>query len=244
MTKARRILTDHIPRGRVLVPPFTHKLGPMQEVSWVKAMIPELCWVGLIHQRYGHRRAVQLITALARHAREVSPAEPSHIFATASSFASLAAKEGEDLRKLAVESGDLFEIQAALDSLVSNYPECPLRILFAAPPVQVTSVQPLRDLVSSLYRRGDRDPMMVQASAVWLAFDAGVLKVKEGLALASFPKIEDYPDTELSRQVAASIRSTLNMLFGSEAHFGVASTWPRYFWNRGLTIESCELAHD
>lgn len=85
--------------------------------------------------------------------------------------------------------------------------------------------------------------MMVQATATWLAFDADVLKVAAGLALANFPEIDQYPDTEVSRRVAASIRSTLNVLFGSEIHFGGSSDWPHQFWNRGLALETCEFTH-
>jgi hypothetical protein len=82
--------------------------------------------------------------------------------------------------------------------------------------------------------------MLVQATATWLAFDSGKLKVKEGLALASFPEIEKYPETELSQKVGSGVRSTLNMLFGS-AELCNSAEWPDYFWNRGLEVSKCEF---
>ncbi|WP_079538464.1 hypothetical protein [Bradyrhizobium lablabi] len=82
--------------------------------------------------------------------------------------------------------------------------------------------------------------MMVQATAVWLAFDADILKVTADLSLARFPEIQDYPDTEISQKIGASIRGGLNMFFGSQIHYANAP-WPDYFWNRGLAIEPCEL---
>ncbi len=84
--------------------------------------------------------------------------------------------------------------------------------------------------------------MMVQATVVWLAFDAGLLKVHEGLALAQFPKIEEYPNTEISKKVGASIRGTLNMLFGKDHLLSNAGKWSRYFWNRGLALAPCEVS--
>ena len=84
--------------------------------------------------------------------------------------------------------------------------------------------------------------MMVQATAIWLAFDADVLKVNEGLALASFPEIERYPETELSKKVGSSVRATLNMLIGSEYNHSNEYNWPIYFWNRGLVIDECEFS--
>jgi hypothetical protein len=77
--------------------------------------------------------------------------------------------------------------------------------------------------------------MMVQATAIWLAFDAGIL------SLARFPEIEHYPETELSQKIGASIRDGLNMFFGSQIHYSDA-TWPDHFWNRGLAIEPCEVS--
>ena len=82
--------------------------------------------------------------------------------------------------------------------------------------------------------------MMVQATAIWLAFDADLLKVSADLSLAQFPEIEHYPDTDLSKQIGASIRAGLNVFFRSEMH-QADNKWPDYFWNRGLAIEPCEI---
>lgn len=244
MKKAKGVLPDHRRQGKRLVAPFNYLLGPMRDVSWVNSMIPELCWLGLLHQRYGHRRAIELATTLARNARLALPSEPHHVFAAASEFNQLSNEQVERLRGTTAAGGELFHIQSALEPLVANYPQCPLRVLFSAPRAETVSVQPLRDVVASLYGRADRDPTMVQATAIWLVFDAGVLKVQEGLALAQFPEVEHYPDTELSRRIGGSIRSTLNMLFGSDTHFGKGSDWPSHFWNRGLALQQCEFTSD
>jgi hypothetical protein len=97
----------------------------------------------------------------------------------------------------------------------------------------------LKEVIASLYSRSEREPMMVQATAIWLAFDADILKVTSDLSLARFPEIEHYPDTEISLKIGGSIRAGLNMFFGSGNHYSDA-TWPDYFWNRGLAIEPCE----
>ena len=85
---------------------------------------------------------------------------------------------------------------------------------------------------------------MVQATATWLAFDAGRLKVSAGLALADFPRIEDYPNTEQSERIAGSIRATINQMFGDTDLLASESDWPTKFWNRGLELEPCEDWHD
>ena len=246
MVKRRQILADHKKRGKTLVPPFTDMLGPIQEVSWVNTIIPEVSWIGLIQYQHGHRRGVELITSLARTARKVRSSGSRQIFAAASSYSDLSGPEWTQLRETMAATGDLFQIQESLEPLIALYPECPLGAFFAAPPATApeNALLRIRSLVSSLFHRADRDPMMVQATVIWLAFDAGVLKVQEGLSLAQFPEIERYPDTEISKKVGGMIRASLNVFFGQEQFCSHASPWPRYFWNRGLVLTPCEFSDD
>lgn len=244
MTKKRGILADHKKVGKTLVAPFNQMVGPMKDVSWVKEIFPELLWIGLIQYEHGHRHGIKLVTSFSRLAREICPEAPSKIFAAASSFSQLSAAERNQLRDTTAEHSELFDIQRSLLPLASWYPNFPLRFLFAEMPStpSIEALEKIKYLVSSLYQRSEYDPMMIQATAISLAFDAGVLKVARGLALAQFPKIEDYPETDLSRKIGGSIRSTLNMMFGAEDRHSVDNKWSTYFWNRGLEISPCEFA--
>lgn len=239
---AKKILQDYKRQGKTFIPPFTHKLGPLHEMSWVKIILPELVWIALIQEYYGHSKGVALITSLTRLARKSAPAEKIRIFATISSFSEMTAEEQLCFQGGLAASGELFEIQKALRPLIVFYPECPLGFLFSTRPsltdAGTTELETFKILVAALYDKTSRNTMMVQATAVWLAFDSGGLKVFEGLALASFPEIEKYPDTELSKRVAGSIRASLPMFF-TEHHYPVNSNWPKYFWNRGFEIDRC-----
>lgn len=238
----KKILQDHKRQGKTFIPPFTHMLGPLQEISWVKTMLPELLWIALIQDYYGHPKGVALITSLTRLARKCSPSEKKRIFATISSFREMTTDGRSCLQREITASGELFEIQKALIPLIVFYPECPLRFLYSTMPSLADGadqvLESFKILVAGLYDKTSRNTMMVQATAVWLAFDSGTLKVAEGLALASFPEIEKYPHTELSQRVAASIRSSIHMFF-AEPHYPASSNWPRYFWNRGFEISRC-----
>lgn len=242
----REILADHKRRGKVLVPPFTHMLGVLQEVSWVKTIIPEICWIGLIQYDHGYQRGVALITSFTRTMRQVRSSSSREIFAAASSYSEVADAEWAELRERMAATADLPKLQESLEPLIALYPQCPLGPIFTAPPTVApeNAVERMRNLVASLFRRADRDPMMVQATAIWLAFDSGVLKVQQGLALAQFPEIEHYPDTEISKRVGGAIRASLNGFFGQEQLYSHASSWPQYFWNRGLALSPCELSND
>jgi hypothetical protein len=223
-----QILGDHKTQGRILLPPFVHMLGPLQEVSWINQLLPEFCWIGLIQYEYGLKRSVELITSLARTARSVRPIVSHQPFATATSYLELSDSEWTQLRDRMAAIGNLSPIQDALEPLIALYPECPLRAVFAVPVVAApeNALSRMTDLVSSLFHRHDRDVMMIQATVISLAFDAGMLKVQEGLALAQFPKIEDYPDTEISREIGASIRATLTGFLGKDGLLGSKRHWP------------------
>jgi len=238
----KKVLQNHKRVDKAFIPPFTHMLGPLHEISWIKTMLPELLWIALIQDYFGPREGVALITSLTRLARKCSPSEKKRIFATISSLGELTKDKQLCLQNELTTSGELFKIQKALLPLIVFYPKCPIRFLYSTmPSIAGGSEQELEQfkaLVERLYNKTSRGTMMVQATAIWLAFDSGVLKVVEGLALASFPEIEKYPHTELSQKVAASIRSSIYGFF-DETHYPVSSNWPRYFWNRGLEIDRC-----
>jgi hypothetical protein len=244
MKTRQRVLSDHKQRGKILIPPFTHMLGPMAEISWIKTILPELLWIGLIHNSHGDRRAVEIITLFTRLARSIKADSTNKWFAAMSDYTSLSSADYEQLRGALQQQEALTAILAPLKPLISWYPECPLARLFPEPPqrsLRKSSLAPLKEIIASLYPRSERGPMMVQATATWLAFDANILKVTSDLSLARFPEIEHYPDTDISQKIGSSIRGGLNVFFGSKIHYS-DDTWPDYFWNRGLAIEPCELS--
>jgi hypothetical protein len=137
MAARHQVLADHKRRGKTLLAPFNHMIGPLREVSWVRSIIPEILWIGLIQFQHGIVGGGQLITSMARLAREVHSDSSSEIFATASSFLKLSDSEWVDLRKGLASTGELFSIQEPLMPLIALYPECPLEPIFAIPPMTV-----------------------------------------------------------------------------------------------------------
>lgn len=237
------VLQDHKKIGRVLVPPFTHMLGPLHEISWIKTILPELLWISLIHKAHGDRRGVEIITRLTRSIRENNKELPHKWLAPASSYSSISSENCEELKGRLSDAKMLVPLCEALTPLVSWYPECPLAPIIASGKAHRSkkALSALKATVSDLYARSERSTMMAQATAVWLAFDADILKVSPDISLANFPEIENYPHSELSKEIGAGIRSTLNAFFGSAFQYQNDSVWPNYFWNRGLAIDPCEI---
>lgn len=237
--KRTPVLGDHKRVKSTLVTPFNDAFGPMHEVSWINQMIPELLWIGLVQKAWGPRRGVEIITAFTRDVRASDPERNRIIWAAAGKFAALpdgvlaGIVEGRPYRD---------DLCAALAPLHAHYPDHPMREL-ASTITGLPSSQDLgalKKLVSELIDRASTSATMAQATATWLAFDAERLKVSAGLALADFPRIEDYPKTDQSQRIAASIRATLNQMFGDLDLMASGTGWPIAFWNRGLELQPCE----
>jgi hypothetical protein len=90
-----------------------------------------------------------------------------------------------------------------------------------------------------LFDRKGEEATFTQANALYIAFVTEKLKVTENVILAGFPKIQDYPNTEISKQIASSVRATTNVIFGGDIL--TATDWPKYFWNQGLHLEPCNF---
>ena len=173
------ILADHKKVKSKLVTPFNVAFGPMREVSWINTMISELLWIALVQEKYGPQRGVEIITAFTRDIRASDPSRQEVIWAAAGKYASIPIAE---LQAIVQAEGVAYtdELWAALRPLASWYPAHPLNALF---PNNVSSACPeglahLKMIVAGLFDRSARDSMFVQATAIWIAFDAG--KVEGG----------------------------------------------------------------
>jgi hypothetical protein len=161
MKNRRRVLSDDKQRGKILVPPFTHMMGPLREVSWINTIFPELLWIALIHNSHGDRKAVEIITQFSRLARNIKPNSTSKWFAATSDYASLSIADFEQLRFALQQQEILTAILAPLKPLISWYPECPFTLLFprASRTSRKNTLAPLREVIASLYKRSERGPM-------------------------------------------------------------------------------------
>lgn len=241
MATRKPVLTDHKRVKSKLITPFNDQLGPLREVSWINTMIPELIWIALMQDRWGPHQCVELLTAFTRDVRASHADRSDTVWAALGKFEEVL---GEELRAIVSNQPYRAALVDALRPLTTLYPEHPLSHAFAPERLvpNSTDIDLMKRIVTDLYDRSSIFATMTQAHAVWLAFDAGRLKVSPTVALADFPRIDEYPKTDLSRRIASGIRAMLNGSFGPEGLMGSRSDWPVQFWNRGLQLEPCEDA--
>lgn len=229
------VLSDHKKVGKRFIPLMAQLF--LSDARWVQRLAPEFLWLGLLHDALGKKRGAEVALKTAQAAREAHGDSQCRWFAMAGSFAQLSPEAKSEVRT-ALEAGSvLADLETGLEPLALHYPANPMQFLLRADGDAPLST--LKAVFADLYNRHNTSATLVQATALYLAFDAGMLKVMATSALANFPKIQDFPQTEESHRIAGAVRSTISMLAFKEG--AATEEWPSYFWRRGFELEPCEL---
>lgn len=241
--RRRPVLLDHQRIGKRLIPPLMQEIN-YQEISWGKQLIPELIWLALINNRYGYMKGAELALALPRSAEEATKNNQRGTwFATVSSYAQLSIEEQERTVKILRSKNAFDQYRAALLPLIYFYPSCPLSFLFdleTKKEIDTGDLEEIKRVLESIFDRRSVEATFIQADAVYIGFTVGKLVVSPDVSLARFPEVQYYPNTEVSKQIAASIRATVNTIFGIDV-IKDGLSWPTYFWNHGLELEKCNF---
>jgi hypothetical protein len=242
-TRRKPVLLDHQRIGKRLIPPLMQEIN-YQEISWGKQLIPELIWLALINNRYGYMKGAELALALPKSVEEATKNHPMGAwFVTVSSYTQLSIEEKKKTVELLRSKNAFDQYRAALLPLFYFYPSCPLSFLFDLETkieIDIGELEEIKRVVESIFDRRSVEATFIQANAVYIGFTVGKLVVSPDVSLARFPEVQYYPNTEVSKQVAASIRATVNTIFGIDV-IKDGLSWPTYFWNHGLELEKCNF---
>jgi hypothetical protein len=202
----------------------------------------ELMWIALLINEYGLREAIPISLALALSTYEISSAEGFRWFAAASTYENLSETTQDEIRERLDNEDHLGSLRKGLGILVSLYPECPLNFLFdgeGSGGHPDNGIDKLKNVVASMYDKRSTLPIHAQSQAVYISMATDSLAIPEGSLLARIEEVKNYPHTDLSRQVGASVCAMCNglMIMNREHSQG---EWVDYFWNRGLEIDACE----
>lgn len=239
----KRVLEGYKKVGSTFIPPILHRLGPVNSVSWAIQSMPELIWWDALIDRTSHRFAVRVSEAIARYFKSADKRDCWWAFI--SNYAQLSGEDIDKLREHLRQENVLTGLQESLVDLINLYPECPLSRLFdrLQPPIEIGYLDRFEARIRVLEDKRSRDAVLVQAQAVYMGFILGKLRVKQGLALADFPEVENYPDTERSEQVGAAICATVNGLAGRQLPNYIDDKWVQYFWQRNLELRPLDFSN-
>src|SRR5436305_1074016 len=101
----RPVLADHTRVRSRFIPPIVSAI-PLTELRWVHEVLPELLWLALLNQAYGHQQGADTALALSNAALAVTGAE-SHWFGPCSAYGTLNARQQAALIARLRSSGEL-----------------------------------------------------------------------------------------------------------------------------------------
>lgn len=206
--------------------------------------MPEMVWWDVLADRVSHRFAARVAEEIAKFFKRGDNRD--HWWAFISDYSHLSDDRASELRAHLSEANVLRQLAECLGDFLNLYPACPISKLLEWRPTGLVDVGYLlrfEKRLGELENKRSRDGVLVQAQAIYLGFLLGKLHVKQGLALADFPEVQDYPKTEKSLKVGASICSTVNMLGGRMLPKYPDDAWVQYFWKRSLELHPLKFRH-
>ena len=211
-------------------------------ISWASHTMPELVWWDVIADKASHRFAARVAEEIAQYFKGRENRDCWWAFI--SDYSSLTDEDAVGLRAHLLRKGVLPQLMDSLADFLDLYPMCPLLRLSDRRPagiIDVGYVSRFDDRMKDLEDKRSRNGVLIQAQALYLGFILGKLFVKKGLALADFPEVENYPNSEHSLRVGAAICSSANMVAAKMLPKYSEDSWVQYFWNRSLDLRPLDF---
>jgi hypothetical protein len=245
--KRKEVLTDHHRLGKILVPQLLNLFeGQMLFANWVDTLLPELVWISLLFVGLTEKRAIEVAITCAKEAHNIVAPEKACGFAFVSDYDSISNQGSTELRERLEKLGALSDIQSCLYPLVSLYTECAFGCLFDEAAKErhrvdlKESIRILKLAVEQCLGRKSRPAMYVQTTAIYLLRMLDVIRYSRECPPESLEAMRDYPNTEESLKLAATVRATIGIAHEMLKGKG----WSAYFWEHGYTISVCEFPSD
>ena len=235
----RRVLRGYRQVGKRFIPPMLQHMS-LTESSWMDDRVPELVWIGLLIRVFGVKEGTAVAASVAKAAAKCDQTA-KRAFASVSDYVELSDEHKRCVRSVLNDEGMLAKARQGLAALIYNYPDFPLGFLVetakASEDVSGSALDDLKGAIDDIRDREGHAGIFVQATVVYIFFINDRLKVAPHMGLANLPAIEEYPMTDESKRVAASVRSAVTGLLT----WDIPSDWRKSFWNQGRSLGPCEV---
>lgn len=240
--KSGKVLGSYQKVGTKFVPPLLQEFK-FDYISWSSQTMPELIWWDVLIDKVSHRFAVTVAEEIAKHLK--AKGKQDRWWAFISDYNHLPDEDTHALREHLSEVNVLPQMAAGLSDFLDLYPGCPISKLFGIRPagfVDAGYLLRFETRMSDLEDKRSRSGVLIQAQAIYMAFISGRMHVKADMALADLEEVKNYPITEQSIEVGASICAVVNMLAGDALPNYSDDDWVQYFWRRSLELRPLDFS--
>lgn len=224
--------------GKRFIPPMKQLPG-LQEYSYVKDMLPELIWLGLINDRKGYKFGAVVLETVVELTKGWSKRDSRVNYAMQSAYKGLTTAQSTEIVEAFKKRGMLEDIQYALAPLVLLYDG--FSMAFFGPPPTVISEEALvfrmKESVKKHLDRHQTPGIVLCGSLLLTRLAAGTIHFAQHINIPDLNAVIEAPDSEEAKRAAAFIRASAMAEVGM---LDFPYTWNRYFWNRGAELAPCE----
>jgi hypothetical protein len=235
----KKPLTGYKQEGKRFIPPMK-QLPQMEEASFVDDLLPELIWLGLIHERKSYQFGARALEAVVEVAKKwPEPEKPTNL-ALQSAYAKMPTAQKNEILDAWKARGFLDDIQHALAPLVLLYDG--FSLAFVGPPTNQISqevlIQRIRDCVGNHMDRRETPAIVLYGTMLLTRLAAGKIKIASHIDFPDLNAVIEKPGSDEAKRAAGFIRASVMAEVG---FLELAHDWAQYFWNRGAELSPCEL---
>ena len=234
----KRPLQDHKKIKKNFVTPFNDSFN-LEPVSYENETIPQIVWLAIILEDLGDRIGSEFINEMAKSVKIDSDSKiEMHTMLFLSNYELLTLNEKSQTLENWSKNGILTQLQISLSQFTSLYPMSP--ISFIGSKESSKDLNEYKSILNKLLNRLSRLTTMSLASIIYNQFDIGRLKVNADMPLAKFPEVQHYPNTEISKRVASSIRASVKT-YHKIGLLNQDSEWSKQFWNQSYKLQPWKM---
>ncbi len=234
----RAALEHHRQIGKELIPPFQQIGPPMEQVFWLRDLLPEFLWIDALVHEYGQPVASRILNDFLTDADRFNSHPKEILDGTIGAFRLIGEEQRPAfVKELAASIG--IAVARPLRHVLNLYPGCPMK--WMAPDQSAdreVSISATRDAIERLFAGKDPHAGFCRALPLNRFFAHGKVRISSNLA-DTIQAIKNYPHGDKYRAETFA-RTTHNMVLMRRAkEDSDMFAWARDFWDSNRTLVLC-----
>jgi len=239
MAKKKKGLQGYKREGKRLIPPMK-QLPQMREFSYVNDMLPELIWLGLIHDLAGYQFGAEVQRSIGGTAKEFPERDRPNNYALQKAYVELDADQKAAIVEGLERDRLLPGVRDAIAPLVLLYDGCPLS--FLGPPdaalSQEAMIERIKICVGRHLNKTKAPGIMLHGTLFMARLISGKIRIAAHIDIPDLDAVLRDPDGAEAQRAGGFLRTSAAAEW---AMLGGDETWARHFWNRNAELSRCEL---
>jgi hypothetical protein len=196
-------------QGKRFIPPMKQLPG-LREQGYVNDLLPELIWLGLIHDRRGYPFGARTLEAVVEVTKKWPQGETHRNYAMQSAYADLKDEQKEELIDTWKRQHLFEDIQHALAPLVLLYDG--FSLAFVGPPSSVISQETLiariKQCVGKHLNKYETPAIVLHGTMLLTRLLAGTIKFAAHIDIPDLNAVIERPESDEAKRAAAFMRAS------------------------------------